>query len=394
LIQAEAMRDYIARYRHKASLLARIHSRLANKNSYWDLGHTCAIVLLTGLITFLGFIGTDRILDAIGTEASIPHAPIAASTASSGLVTTAVPPAEFSPLARKVKFDFWFNIGVLLLFVASLLNLIFRWKERYTAHFNGVVKLRQFIGWLDEMTLLGMSSLDTGKLKHIRHQYESIVELLPPNSDRDYARAKRHTIQAPAPSSTLDGSLHQEKLDDEQFILKLVRSSPATMEVLRAAALMSPSLWLGGGSVRTLAWNYLTGRAEDVHDYDVVYFDDQKLDEAQEKTIEAKLRAQLPRTIKISVKNQARMHMVNGEPKRFSLEEAIANWPERATSTAMRLDSQERLLVIAPYGYEDVLDLVVRPTPYHSINPTAFNRRLSQKNWKKHWPELDVKASG
>jgi uncharacterized protein len=392
LIQVEALRDYIARYRHKASLLARIHSRLANKNSYWDLGHTCAIVLLTGLITFLGFIGTDRILEAIGTATPAAHVAAPASAASAELTASARISSEISPLARKAKFDFWFNVGVLLLFVASLLNLIFRWKERYTAHFGGVVKLRQFIGWLDEMSLLGTASIDAGKLKHIRHQYESIVELLPPNSDRDYARAKRGMTESPAPTSTSKSSLPQEKLDDEQFILKLVRGSPATMEVLQVAARISPALWLGGGSVRTLAWNYLTGRAEDVHDYDLVYFDDQNLDAAQEKDIEAKVRAQLPRAIKISVKNQARMHAVNGEPKRSSLEDAVANWPERATATALRLDGEERLLVIAPYGYEDVLDLVVQPTPYHLINSAAFKRRLAQKDWKKHWPELDVKV--
>jgi uncharacterized protein len=392
LIQPEALRDYISRYRHKASLLARIHSRLANKNSHWDLGHTCAIVILTGLITFLGFIGTDRILDAIGTATPIAHIDAPASAALAGVQGPLDGRAEVSPLARKAKFDFWFNIGVLLLFVASLLNLIFRWKERYAAHFGGVVKLRQFIGWLDEMSLVGTSSIDVGKLKHIRHKYESIVELLPPNSDRDYARAKRGMTESPASTSPPGSSLPPENLDDEQFILKLVRGSPAIMEVLWAAARLSPSLWLGGGSVRTLAWNYLTGRAEAVHDYDIVYFDDQNLDEAQEKSIEAKLKTQLPRTIKISVKNQARMHAINGEPKRSSLEDAVANWPERATATALRLDSEERLIVLAPYGFEDVLDLVVQPTPYHLGNPAAFRRRLVEKDWQRHWPELEVRS--
>jgi len=394
LIKPEAIRDYIARYRHKASLLAVIHSRLANKNNNWDLGHTCAIVVLTGLITFLGFIGTDRILDALGTAGSSVHADATASSVASASVLSPQVTNRIAvhPLARKATFDFWFNLGVLLLFVASLLNLIFRWKERYTTHFSGVVKLRQFIGWLDELALLETSSIDAGKLKHIRHQYESIVELLPPNSDRDYIRAKdsmKATSTAASPQWNIQ---NHNTLDDEQLVIKIVRNSPATMEVLRVSSRHYAALWLGGGSVRTLAWNYLTGRSEEVHDYDVVYFEPRDLDEATDRRIEAELKAQLPRSIKISVKNQARMHTVNGEPKRSSLEDAIANWPEKATATAIRLDDSDgNILMIAPYGFEDVLNLVVQPTPYHTKNPAAFCRRLVEKDWKKNWPELEVR---
>lgn len=350
--------------------------------------------MLTGLITFLGFIGTDRILDALGTTGSAIHASATASSAASANVLSpqANNQVAVTPLARKATFDFWFNLGVLLLFVASLLNLIFRWKERYTSHFSGVVRLRQFIGWLDELALLESSSIDAGKLKHIRHQYESIVELLPPNSDRDYVLAKK-SMEAASTATSPQGNIQsQNTLDDEQLVIKIVRNSPATMEVLRVAGRHSAALWLGGGSVRTLAWNYLTGRSEEVHDYDVVYFEPRDLDEATDKRIEAELKAQLPRSIKISVKNQARMHTVNGEPKRSSLEDAIANWPEKATATAIRIDDSDgNILVIAPYGFDDVLNLVVQPTPYHAANPTAFNRRLAEKDWKKNWPELEIR---
>lgn len=396
MIQPDVIRDYIARYRHKASVLARIHSRLANWNSKCDLVHTCAIVVLTGLITFLGFIGTDRILDALTTSGPVAQPNPPASAASGSVISQdsalSAPRTEVNPLARKATFDFWFNVGVLLLFVASLLNLIFRWKDRYTAHFGGVVKLRQFIGWLDEISVLDSHPIDAGKLKHIRHKYESIVELLPPNSDRDYKRAKEEAAQRPtAPASSASASASVQ-LDDEQFVYKLVRNSPATMEVLKAAAEISPTLWLGGGSVRTLAWNYLTGRTEDVHDYDVVYFDSSNLTEAEEKRLEAEFRMRLPRPIRISVKNQARMHLVNGEPERASLEDAIANWPERATAHAVRLGPDNRFVAITPYGYGDVLDLIVQPTPYHAKSPAAFTRRLASKQWTKHWPELEIRV--
>ena len=395
MIKPEAVRDYIARYRHKASLLAVIHSRLANKNSNWDLGHTFAVVVFTGLITFLGFIGTDRILDALGTTgltiSTNETAPVPTKTPTKELIN--LPSNQVTPpLMNKQTFDFWFNLCVLMLFVASLLNLIFRWKERYNAHFSGVVKLRQFIGWLDELALLESSSIDAGKLKHIRHKYESIVELLPPNSDRDYMRARKDMREKATTNMSQEINQNHNTLDDEQLVIKIVRNSPATMEVLRVASRHSTALWLGGGSVRTLTWNYLTGRSEEIHDYDIVYFDQRNLDEETDKRIESELKAQLPRSLKISVKNQARMHTVNGEPKRNSLEEAIKNWPEKATATAIRFDDRDgSIMLIAPYGLEDILNLIVQPTPYHDKNPAAFNRRLTEKNWKKNWPEIEVR---
>lgn len=324
---------------------------------------------------------------------AIPTSSVASAPAEIGKSIDSAPrPNSFF---RKATFDFWFNVSVLLLFVASLLNLIFRWKERYNAHFGGVVKLRQFIGWLDEMTLLGNSLIHADRLKQIRHRYESIVDLLPPNSDGDYVRAKQRIAKHIETISHAKNAVRfPEAFDDQNLVLKLVLGSPATMELLRAAAAVSPKLWLGGGSVRTLAWNYLTGRAEAVHDYDVVYFDDQHLDVEHEKKIEAELRSKLPVAIKISVKNQARMHAVNGEPQRSSLEDAIANWPERATATALRLDCDGRLHVLAPYGYEDVLNLIVRPTPFHTKNPAAYLRRLAKKAWKEHWPELEIVEPG
>ncbi len=392
--ERELIEIYIARYRHKASVLARIHSRLANSNNRWDLIHTCVIVFLTGLMTFLGFMGTDRILEALADEkpAVQLNAPSLSSTSAqvSAATGATTQKSEAGWPIRKALFEIIFNLGVLLLFIASLFNLIFRWKDRYTAHFSGVVKLRQFIGWLDELKLLTQGTIDQGKLKYIRHRYDAIVELLPPNSDKDYERSKHGISSSKGGLSVSGRDSDYFPLHEQEFILRLVSDSPATMQVLKVAAAISSDLWLGGGSVRTLTWNYLTGRQEGIHDYDVVYFDSNNLEEAEEKRLEAELKKKLPRSLNISVKNQARMHKVNREPRRDSLEDAIYNWPERATAHALRLNKQGKFVVIAPHGYDDVLDLIVRPTPYHKEHPAAFKRRIAQKQWKKHWPELVV----
>jgi uncharacterized protein len=306
------------------------------------------------------------------------------------LTVSGEPPALLN-LRRKAIFDFYFNLTVLALFIASLLNLIFRWKERYVNHFQGVVKLNQYIGWLDELALVGPESTDLEQVRAIRTRYQSIVEVLPPNSDSDYHRAKRKMTEARTKASPI---IVKEQLfspsNDNTLLIDLVSSSTTLMAVIRVVSNFPDDLWLGGGAVRNYVWDLLSGRCTKKHDFDIVYFDATSTNEAKEKELEQIIRSLLPRTFTISVKNQARMHLVNGEPPRYSLEEAIANWPEQATSIAVKQMPDGHLGLIAPYGSEDILNMTVRPTPYHEKHRQAFDRRIAEKAWQSQWPEVQI----
>lgn len=68
-----------------------------------------------------------------------------------------------------------------------------------------------------------------------------------------------------------------------------------------------------------------------ISDIDVIYYDDGNTDELEEKKLEMRLRNILP-DIPWSVKNEARMHVVNGIPPYSSSIDAISKFPETATS--------------------------------------------------------------
>lgn len=390
-MRKKELSDYISKYKRKADVLSVIHSQLANKCQFLDTAHTLIVVFLTAVFTFTGFIGSGKILDALGMiVAMIPFVDRAASWATVSEAVYAL---------RKAQVDLVLNFIVLLIFVASLLSLIFRWKERHAQHFSGVVRLRNYTRWLDEVSVSGCGDYPA-ILKKIRQRYDSIIEVLPSNTDDDYRKAVAAISASPKGdaggasleqcSDTMPGqgtSLSGER--DQGVVVDFIRGSPMTMEVMRVMSGISGSLWLGGGAVRSLVWNNLTGRSEPVHDYDVVYFDARDFSESNEARILAALKAALPRSITLSVKNQARMHLLNGEHPRYSLDGAIASWPERATSMAFQLSDQE-IRVIAPYGFEDLLNLVVQPTPYHSRGSVAYRRRLSEKRWLERWPQLEV----
>jgi hypothetical protein len=145
-----------------------------------------------------------------------------------------------------------------------------------------------------------------------------------------------------------------------------------------------------GGSIRNHIWDKLTGRTTAQDDFDIVYFDHENQDPSNDGALETAIKAALPSVLKISVKNQARMHLTNGEAQTNSFEEAISQWPETATAIAIRVDNSGKFEIFAPYGFSDLLNMVVRPTPYHQLNPRSYDARKLTKKWKDSWPELTI----
>lgn len=67
-----------------------------------------------------------------------------------------------------------------------------------------------------------------------------------------------------------------------------------------------------------------------------------------------------------------------------STEDAIATWPTTATAIGVRLD-QGRPQVVAPYGLDDLLGLILRANRVQ-ITPGIFRDKVAR--WQRHWPNL------
>ncbi|MBT2691745.1 nucleotidyltransferase family protein [Bacillus sp. ISL-55] len=167
------------------------------------------------------------------------------------------------------------------------------------------------------------------------------------------------------------------------------------MEIIQAASTLSlPDWWICAGFVRSKIWDELHEFKERTltQDVDVIYFDPTNIDENVEKLLEKKLRRILP-DVPWSVKNQARMHVVNQIPPYTSCEDAISKFPERATALGVKLDSDNNLVLTAPCGIEDVLNLEVKPTPFFTETKeraAIYEERIVKKNWKAIWHKINV----
>lgn len=181
----------------------------------------------------------------------------------------------------------------------------------------------------------------------------------------------------------------------EEDVIKIIIEDDGMMDILRAAkSLELPDWWICAGFVRSKIWDTLHGfnRKTNTPDVDVIYFDESNIDESEEKYFEEKLSEIIP-DIPWSVKNEARMHVVNHISPYLSSVDAISKFPETATALGVKLDDQENVILTAPHGVWDVLNLELRPTPYFTQTKeraAIYEERIIRKNWKSIWSRINV----
>lgn len=174
---------------------------------------------------------------------------------------------------------------------------------------------------------------------------------------------------------------------NEEDVMKIILEDNKMMEILRAAkSLNLTDWWICAGFVRSKIWDTIHGFSESTKtpDVDVIFFDNENIDESIEKNLEDILKSLIP-NIPWSVKNEARMHVVNNIPPYWSSVDAISKFPETATALGVKLDEQENIILTAPCGIDDVINLELKPTPFFTETKeraTIYEERIIKKNWK------------
>ena len=164
--------------------------------------------------------------------------------------------------------------------------------------------------------------------------------------------------------------------------------------LLHVESLVLPDCWIGAGLIRNAVWDALHGRAADAsrpNDVDVVFFDPADTSEERDYALESRLRS-LASSVPWQVRNQARMHLRNGDAPYRDTSDAIASWPETATAIAARTVNGN-VEVIAPHGIADLIGLIVRPTPAFAHKISIYRERIGSKDWSDRWPRLTFVAS-
>lgn len=184
-------------------------------------------------------------------------------------------------------------------------------------------------------------------------------------------------------------------LKSESDIIACIREDQWMMDVLtHVKALNLPDWWVCAGFVRSKIWDVIHNFSErtDLPDVDVIYYDTRNISIEKEKELERQLKlsnAQVP----WSVKNQARMHLVNDVPPYKSSEDAMSKYPETATALGVKIDAGGKVLLAAPWGVTDAINGLVEPTPYFNQSEERlhiYSDRVRKKQWHLTWKTLKV----
>jgi hypothetical protein len=183
---------------------------------------------------------------------------------------------------------------------------------------------------------------------------------------------------------------------DGADITDFITHNPRMMRCLAVLAAHGPDgAWIGAGFVRNAVWDHLSGQdteALPLADLDVVFHDTAIATAEQDAAFEAALCTAAP-DLPWSVRNQARMHERNGHRPYRDVSDALVHWPETATAIAARLGPQG-VELLAPFGLDDVLAMVIRPTPAFRTKPEIPLARLEAKGWRTRWPGLRLVGLG
>jgi hypothetical protein len=172
-----------------------------------------------------------------------------------------------------------------------------------------------------------------------------------------------------------------EKIDEEKYAAQLrhIFGSPEFMPFLKAIRQCNlPDWWLAGGAVRNTVWKKLYGEkcSLEIKDFDIAFFDRHTNREVEARA-RAALNEQFPELI-FDVKNQASFGVWRDWHFVFeSTEDGIAHWLHTATAVGVRLDSEDRLEIFAPYGLADLFTGFIRTTPYNEMTEAADKKAQS-----------------
>jgi hypothetical protein len=190
-----------------------------------------------------------------------------------------------------------------------------------------------------------------------------------------------------------------EPLEDR--LREIVRAAPNMMQVLRTARELDLPDWLVfSGAVYQRVLNHLTGRDADhgIKDYDLGYYDASDTSYDAEDVVIKRVAAAFAPPLRdlVEVRNQARVHLwfegKFGEsypPLRDSAD-ALPRFVSPMFAVGVRLEPDDSLTVLAPFGLDDLFALRLRPNPNRAVNPAGFAKTAASA--KARWPELRVES--
>jgi hypothetical protein len=182
----------------------------------------------------------------------------------------------------------------------------------------------------------------------------------------------------------------------------IIRADPDLMALLQRLRDVGLPQWrLVAGCLYQTVWNVLTHRPRGtgIRDYDVAYYDAGDLSWEAEDAVIRRVTAETRNCVgPVEVRNQARVHLWFEQrfggcayPKLSSADEALKYYASIVHAVGVRLEPDGQLNILAPFGLDDVFDMIVRPNRALA-NAPSHNSKAARV--KAIWPEIALVCWG
>ncbi len=175
-------------------------------------------------------------------------------------------------------------------------------------------------------------------------------------------------------------------------IIQWLKKDHNRIEILHCVSKLNlPQCYAAAGFIRNLVWDELHNIEVPtlLNDIDVIYFDSAETDTDYYLHYEASLKKMMP-LINWQVRNQAHMHIKNGDRPYESTVDAMSFWPEKETAVAARLSTAKKYECISAFGYESLFNLRITHNPKREID--IFTKRIATKGWLAIWSKLMIRT--
>ncbi len=177
----------------------------------------------------------------------------------------------------------------------------------------------------------------------------------------------------------------------------IVRSDPDLMRLLASIRGLALPQWrLVAGCLYQTVWNVLTRRSRGtgIKDYDLIYFDDRDLSWTAEDRVIGRVAAATQGCAgPVEARNQARVHLWfesrfgSPYPPLDSADEALCRYASVVHAVGVRLEDDDRLDTVAPFGLDDLFAMVIRPN--YALDNAVSHTKKAQRA-QVIWPEVTV----
>ncbi len=186
---------------------------------------------------------------------------------------------------------------------------------------------------------------------------------------------------------------------DEQraAFLDIIRVDHIVHQALvRARAIDLPDWLVVSGALYNAVWNRLTRKpcGFGTKDIDLFYFDEMDTSYEAEDAVIATAEAHFAGIpLPVEVRNQARVHLWFEQrfghpyPKLGSSADALTRFASRTHAVGVRLNADDSLGLIAPFGLDDIFSF--RIVPNKAIDNRVTHQEKAARA-KRHWPEITV----